>query len=389
MRSAFVILAVLSCGTALACRASPHTMPAAIDTDATAPPASVPALVSSAPEPEAAPSATVAPPLVLVAGGDIDLSRGTGQRILRDPSYDPFTEMRPLLSQADLRFANLESPLSDQGGITGSKDNPLVFTGPPQGADVLTRGGFDIVSTANNHAWDYGKRGLEETLANLDRVGIAHAGTDASGRNPWAATVLERRGYKIAFLAVTGIFNDGPAQLPEPRKYIASAHLDSLAREIAAVRNHVDWVVASVHIGEEYADIPIDSFRNVLSGAARFGADVVLGHHPHTPQRIEYHHGRPVVFSLGNFVFHEHSNHPWTGWGYLVRVTLERQNAPRIEVCPYHLLAARPQPLTQAQDSAFFAHYDAISKHPAAARVTTRSADGCALMQPPSPAPAR
>jgi poly-gamma-glutamate synthesis protein (capsule biosynthesis protein) len=248
---------------------------------------------------------------------------------------------------------------------------------------VLTRGGFDVVSTANNHAWDYGKRGLIETLDNLDRVGIAHVGTNAAAQSPIGPLILERKGHKVAFIAATAIFNDGPANLPEPRKYVAAANPHVMRMAIAAVREKVDWVVASVHLGNEYSDEPVQIYRDLLNGVVDAGADVVLGHHTHTPQRIEFHKGKPVVFSMGNFVFHQHSEHPWTGWGYLARVSLQKGSEPAIEICPYHLLASVPHPVTPSQDTAFMAHMKAISIGKNTGRAVTRSEDGCWLMQKP------
>ncbi|MBI5535517.1 MAG: CapA family protein [Deltaproteobacteria bacterium] len=333
-------------------------------------------------EASAPPAASQAPvpldgPLVLIAGGDVDLSRGTGQRILRDPSWDPFVDVRPWLTSADVRFANLESPLSDQKGVTVNKDNPLVFTGPPSGAEVLLRGAFDVVSTANNHSWDYGKRGLVETIENLDRVGIAHVGTNGEAQSPIGPLLLERKGHKLAFFAMTAIFNDGPANLPEPRKYTAPANLHVLRAAIAEVRDKVDRVVVSVHLGNEYSDEPVQIYRSLLFGAIDSGADVVLGHHTHTPQRIEFHKSKPVVFSLGNFVFHQHSEHPWTGWGYLARVRFDKGAEPTIELCPYHLLASVPHPVKPAEESMFLAHFKAISIGAHTGQTTRRADDGC------------
>ncbi len=103
-------------------------------------------------------------PLVFVAGGDLNFGRECGQAILSDPKYDPFASIAPLWESADFRFANLESQLSDQGGETQSPRNRLIFTGPPGGAGVLASARVDLVSTANNHAWDYGKAAFFETL---------------------------------------------------------------------------------------------------------------------------------------------------------------------------------------------------------------------------------
>ena len=321
--------------------------------------------------------------VVLMAGGDIDLSRITGQRILNNPDLDPFTEIRPLLESADLRFANLESPLCDLGGKTVSEHNRLIFAGPPKGADVVARGGFHVLSTANNHAWDFGLQCLRETISHLARVGIPHVGTDAEGKEPMRPVLIERNGQRFAFFAVTGIFNQGPLRDHKAKDYIADADMGVLARRIAKVRDRVDRVIVSVHIGEEYMDVPINATRYALIGAVEAGADVVLGHHTHTPQRVEFHEGVPVVMSLGNLVFHEHRDHPWTGWGYLTRMTFEPGRAPSVEVCPYHLFDAAPQRLTPKQEAAFYQHWDRISVSRYAGRRADRSADGCTKLEPP------
>src|SRR6185369_14987162 len=100
------------------------------------------------PAPSAAPSpvAARATSIVLVAGGDISFGRDLGQTLLREPGHDFFGALQPLLDSGDLRFANLESQLSDQKGQTQSPWVKLVFTGPPEGAAALARARFDIVS---------------------------------------------------------------------------------------------------------------------------------------------------------------------------------------------------------------------------------------------------
>lgn len=342
-------------------------------------------LAVRSPSPPPVASAVPAPKreVTLLAGGDVDLSRLTGRRIIENPELDPFAQIRPLLESSDLRFANLESQLCDLGGKTVSENNFLVFAGPPGGADVVRRGKLDIVSTANNHAWDFGLRCASETIENLRRVGVQHVGTDAEGKDPMRPLEIERHGQRFAFFAITGIFNHGRLREHEARRYIADADIGALRRRIATVRDRVDRVVVSVHIGEEYQHVPIEATRSVLIATAKSGADAVLGHHTHTPQRVEFHGGVPVVMSMGNLVFHQHRDHPWTAWGYLARVTFEKDRGTRLEICPYHLFDAAPQRLTDRQEQAFLAHWDRISAGPAAARRGPRSPDGCFEMQPP------
>lgn len=373
----------LGAALAVGCKPAEREDQTVVETPLAAPAESARVAGSAQPAPLASASAVPTRPVVLIAGGDIDLSRTTGQRILNNPDLDPFVGVRSWLTRADLRFANLESQLCDLGGKTVSEHNRLIFAGPPTGAEVVQRGGFDILSTANNHAWDFGLRCLDETLRNLQRVGIEPVGTDATGKDPLRPVEIERHGQRLAFFAVTAIFNHGPLRDHEAKSYLAWADMGELGRRIAKIRDRVDHVVVSVHAGEEYMHVPIEATRYVLIGAVEAGADVVLGHHSHTPQRVEFHKGKPVVMSLGNLVFHQHRDHPWTGWGYLVRVTLPVEGDRSVEICPYHLFDASPRPLTERQESAFFQHWDRISIAPRAGRRAERSSDGCVrLMEP-------
>jgi poly-gamma-glutamate capsule biosynthesis protein CapA/YwtB (metallophosphatase superfamily) len=136
--------------------------------------------------------------LVVVAGGDVSFGREAGQTALGDSSYRPFRGIEPLWADADLRIVNLESQLTDQGGETQSPYDRLVFAGPPAGAEILAASGVHVVSTSNNHAWDYGKAALFETLAHLDRNGVRHAGTGATRDDAERPVEIEIKGHKIA-----------------------------------------------------------------------------------------------------------------------------------------------------------------------------------------------
>ena len=285
-----------------------------------------------------APAPTVAErrsELVIVAGGDVNLGRGVGQRILADPAYALLDGVKAVLSTADLVFANLESPLSDQGGQTSNPYEPLVFTGPPAGADVLANGGVGLVSVANNHTWDYGFSGFLQTLDNLDRAGVAHVGASRRAGQEYAPTVLTVGGWSVATFAVTEVWNPGTFAGHEAEGHVAWANLERLVPEIQAARARYDIVVVSYHGGKEYAESPalqpLAFSRHVMSA----GADVVLGHHPHVPQGVRWFEGRAVLYSLGNLVFGLHRDHPWTGRGYLARLRFTRGQAARVEACPY------------------------------------------------------
>jgi len=182
-----------------------------------------PAEVAAA-EPEAQP--TAGPHIVLAAGGDVNFGRECGQAILQDVGYDPFAGLSSAWTSADLRFINLESQLSDQNGVTQSPRNRLIFTGPPGGADVLAKANISLVSTANNHAWDYGKSALLETIDNLTRASVPFAGIGRDSDAAYRPVVVQAKGLTVALFAVTHIWNQGEFQTHEGRNHVAWANVD-------------------------------------------------------------------------------------------------------------------------------------------------------------------
>jgi poly-gamma-glutamate capsule biosynthesis protein CapA/YwtB (metallophosphatase superfamily) len=299
--------------------------------------------------------------------------------------------MKPLLATADLRFVNLESQLSDQKGETESPRNHLVFTGPPAGADSLAKAGFDVVSLANNHALDYGKKALFETMFHLDRAGVRHAGAGRSRKQAYAPLVVERGGFRLAIVAVTDIWNQAPPLVRAYSDYVAGADVDGLPAVVRAAKRDrsIDAVVVSYHGGVEYVDEPLPRTRALLRAAVDAGADVAIGHHPHIVQGVEWRRGKPILYSLGNFVMQMHSSHPWVDTGFLARVGLERGAPPRVEACPFRADGFVPRPLSgDAQRGAdgrrFFERLEQISAPLGGVTIAKAGDDGCALLSAPA-----
>lgn len=327
----------------------------------------------SVPEPRAAPAAEPLPEaaptksdrLVVLVGGDVNLGRGAGQAILKDPKYDPFRAIAPLLGSADLRMVNLESQLSEQGGQTQHPTNHLVFTGPPGGADVLARAGIQLVSFANNHAWDYGKNAFLQTLDNLERAGVRYAGVSREPSRMYEPTVLGAKGWSVAVFAVTDIWNQGPIQEHEGRNHVAWAAFKLLKEPLEKARKEHDLVLLHYHGGGEYQDVPMQWTRSFVAQVMGAGVDAFFGHHPHVPHGVAWHGGKPAFYSLGNLVFAMHSDYPWTGTSFMARVTFHADGRLEAEACPYHILGHVPMPFegkTQpARERAFTHHLQQIS----------------------------
>ena len=347
--------------------------------------------VASAGSAAAAGSSAVAEkpaPFVIVAAGDVNLGRECGQAILEDPHYDPFRFMGPIWGDAALRFANLESQLSDQDGETQSPQNRLIFTGPPGGAETLAQAGIAVVSTANNHAWDYGRGALFETLDNLARARVAKAGTGRTLAEAYEPAIVEARGRRVAVVAVTQIWNAGPIDQHEGRNYVAWARAGRVQAALERARRESDFVILSYHGGVEYVDAPTDATRRFIDGALKTGlVDAVVGHHPHVPQGIAFRHGRPVFYSLGNFVFAGHTWAPWTLVGFAARLELGAAHELAVSACPFALDGHLPKPIgpSDPQSAAARAHLIEISASVGDAVVGTADARGCFPLEAPSP----
>jgi poly-gamma-glutamate synthesis protein (capsule biosynthesis protein) len=266
--------------------------------------------------------------VTLLTFGDANLGRYVGKKLLQGDTLYPFRKIQPLLRSADIVFCNLESQLSDQHGETQSPKNNLIFTGPPQGGASLARGGISIVSTANNHAYDYGYRALTETIANLDASGVWHVGTDTDSNRIYRPFMKSISGITFAFFAVTELMN---SYCCEWKPYIAWADTGKLFPEIRAIRDSVDVLIVSYHGDEEYRDVPTARQKRFFHMLIEAGVDIVVGHHSHVLQGIEAYKGGWCVFSLGNFVFYQPQRH-WAMRSAGIRWTfVKKENTVRIQ----------------------------------------------------------
>jgi poly-gamma-glutamate synthesis protein (capsule biosynthesis protein) len=241
-----------------------------------------------------------------------------------------FAPVADLLSRADLAFANLETPIAPgKGGGT----REYVFNATPDVVRALQRSGIDVVAVANNHAFDQGRAGFEETLATLDHLGMRRVGAGPADR-PEGPVLIEAGGLRIAFLAWAHFFNqDGndcpPARAGATSPCVRAATLDR-ARALDAVKAAAagaDAVVVSLHWGDEYQQQPRGDDVDFAHRLAEAGATVILGHHPHVLQPIELFtrsDGKTTViaYSLGNFVSNQSR-------GFVFGVTPEKAAATR------------------------------------------------------------
>jgi poly-gamma-glutamate synthesis protein (capsule biosynthesis protein) len=244
----------------------------------------------------------------LVAAGEIIFGRGVQERIEIKHGGDArsaFTEVRDLVRGADLAVATLEAPLSGDHNLWC--DSCMRFVGNERYAKSLADAGFDVLSLAANHIGDAGAKGVVDTVAALDRSGIAHAGAganEAAARRPAVAQVGR------VHIAVLG-YNDVP-----PESYAASStragsarlvHDDptyaALRAEVATAADSAAVVVVLAHWGIEYENAPRSQIVAAAHAMIEAGATVVIGDHPHWVQSVETYRGGYITYGIGNFVF--------------------------------------------------------------------------------------
>jgi len=287
--------------------------------------------VLSAVEPEHAPEIRLRPPAktTLVAVGDILLGRSLGTLMEETGDYTmAFQHIEPELQAADIAFANLEGPFCGEPPYYGSG---MVFRVRPAAVAGLVHAGIDVLSVANNHFANGGDACMQFSLDLAHRNGIATAGAGMSYGEAHRPAILVRHGVRFAFLGYTyADRNDTP---DATHGVIAGRNPERVREDVAAARRVADVVIVSLHDGTEYAARVAPETVEFCHAAIDAGAAVVLGHHPHVPQRMEHYHDGWIFYSLGNFVFQQYTP-PEVQTAIMARVTFSGARVERVEATP-------------------------------------------------------
>ncbi len=301
---------------------------------------------SSAPAPDADAQLTMS------AVGDVimgDAPRG----LPPNNGHGFFDSVAPGL-RADLQMANLEQPLTDDTGVgkcgaASAGKTCFQFRSPPSYAGVLKEAGFQLVNLANNHAYDFGPAGHQNTRKALDAAGVKYTGP------PGMITVVTVKDIRVAVV--------GFAPYPWANDLVNIPQAQELVRQ---AKKQADLVVVQVHMGGEGADHthtrpgtemffgenrgdPI-AFSHAVVDA---GADLIVGHSPHVMRAMEFYKGRLIAYSLGNFAgYHALGYTGVVGITGILKVTLRRDGSyVSGSLVPAHLVAPgapRPDPQKQA-----------------------------------------
>ena len=238
------------------------------------------------------------PSVRVAAVGDLAFGREVAVRLQIQGPEHPFRMVRSLLADADLRFGNLEYPLT-----TSSQRHPIVRhrheSAPPEAVKALAHAGFDVLSVANNHIFDCLDDGLADSVSSLRRHGIGCVGAGshlAAARAPAVRVVNKLR---LGFLAYTfplhqiATENSGGCAPNDP---------EIMWEDVRRLKAQVEHVLVSIHAGPEFSYYPTVECQRESRALLNEGATAVLYHHGHVPKGIEVYRERLIAYGLGNFL---------------------------------------------------------------------------------------
>lgn len=261
----------------------------------------------------------------LVFAGDVVLDDRAGALIAQ--GGDPFADFAPLFARADIRIANLECVVATVGE---AGDKNFTFRADPQVLPVLARH-FDALALANNHSGDYGREAFAQMLGLLRQAGLASIGGGHNLREAHTPWIVERKGLRIAVLAYNE-FMPRSFEADFDARGVAWSEDEQVVNDIRQARSRyrADLVIPILHWGWENETTANARQRQLARVMIDAGADAVIGGHPHVTQDIEHHRGKPIVYSVGNFVMKETDNaNQRQGW--VLRLRLDRHGVALLQ----------------------------------------------------------
>jgi len=285
--------------------------------------------------------------VLIYFGGDVTFANYFEKYV--EDNYDyPFKKFE-WFKKADITMVNLENPLTNRGIAVEKQFN---FRALPAYAKILKLGGIDIVTIANNHIYDYSDQGLFDTISNLDSIGIKHVGAGRNLLNARSPVIYDIKGIKIGFLAYYGLGKHSdsyPAQTNSGGTALRS--LEYIKEDISALKVSVDFVIINFHWGIEKEHYPGEDQIVFAHEVIDYGADLIIGHHPHVLQGIELYKNKVIAYSLGNFIFGGNSRKTYQTMVLGAKLNTSSQNVYSIEIIPIQVDYWQPYKLINS-DSA-------------------------------------
>ena len=286
--------------------------------------------------------------VTLMFAGDVNLSN-----LVKKDYKLPFAKMDEYRA-ADLSIVNLENPLTRSTLNNTNQQQKSIVN--PSYVKALTSGGVDIVNLANDHTLGYEQKDLLETIETLKDAGIHSLGAGKTKKEARRPKIIEVKGQKIAYLN----YYDTDIQPTAPSVNVNSRNKDRISSDIQILREQVDWIIVNYHWGVELSEYPGDWQIDMARMTIDQGADLVVGHHPKVLQGAEIYQGRPIVYSLGNFIFGDTSNKESDYETAVLKVSL-KPGKMKVELLPVVVSKYQPQIVKGEKGKEILKHIAQIS----------------------------
>ena len=293
---------------------------------------------------------------VLLFGGDV-LIKASTESIYKNNGVTGLVseEILAEMQNADIMMVNHEFQFSTRG--EPMEDKQFTFQTDPKNVQILLDLGIDIVSLANNHSLDFGQDALQDTFVTLDEAGILYAGAGDSKERAEELQVIEVNGKKFGFLAATRVIPVAGWDVRNKQPGLFTTYDDTrLVERIRESKEECDFLAVYVHWGIEREEYP-EEYQNVIAKhCVEAGADVIIGAHPHVLQGIEFIEGKPIFYSLGNYIFNNST--PKT---MLVKVLIKSDDTVEYSLIPAFATNGQTQVMEGAEAEKLYTYMNEIS----------------------------
>lgn len=299
--------------------------------------------------------------VIISLAGDVFMDGSLKSLIDKNGTDYPWEKVKEYFQNDDITIINLETSITTRGEKW--KDKLYNFRSDPKNLKAMKEAGVEVVNLANNHSLDYGYEGFLDTLDYLDRHEIKRVGGGKNKEEALQGAILEKKGVKVGVLGFSRVVPHVDWYATDKRPGIVGAydaHINQILNRVKEMKDDVDILVVSIHWGEEGSSMPrqkeIDLARKLVDN----GVDIVVGHHPHVLQPIEIYKGKPIFYSLGNFIFTSKSE--IARETMIAQVVFKDKKIDKVHIIPCTIESGRPIPVSDERRLEKIKYLNNISK---------------------------
>jgi len=281
------------------------------------------------------------------------LDRGTRSTVKNNNVSFLFDKVNHLFSSSDFSIVNLECVFCDP--LLKPVDKKFVFQATPEWLSTIHDNGITHVTLANNHSFDFGEEGLQQTVYNLHKYHILPIGYNPENSAGCLPTVIEKNEIHIAVFSSCFLQQNNRS----PCNQTAAALSENI--QVFKKEHPGFFVFVCLHWGVELKATPTTEQVEQAHMIINSGADAIIGHHPHVVQTIEKFNGKLIFYSIGNFIFD--NSHPPSNSGIVSIFSLSKNGIGAVEITPFTIVHSRPVPMNKEGSQVFMKEIGAVSKN--------------------------